>query len=67
MQTKLRVEGVTCSHCENTVIKALSAINGVTNVSVDLIEKMVTVIHDENTNEESLKNEIEEQGYNVVK
>ena len=66
MQTKLKVEGMSCSHCENAVKKAVSAISGVTDVSVDLKAKTVTVAHGGNVTADIIKNAIEEQGYDVV-
>ena len=66
MQTKLKVEGMSCSHCENAVKTAVSALNGVTDVDVDLKNGFVLVTHDENATESIIKNEIEEQGYDVV-
>ena len=66
MRTKLKVEGMSCSHCENTVKKAVSKIAGVTEVTVDLTGKTVTVTHDENVTFDRIKNEIEEQGYDVL-
>ena len=65
MQTTLKVEGMSCSHCENAIKKAVSRINGVTAVMVDLAGKTVTVTHDETVIVDTLKNEIEEQGYDV--
>ena len=66
MQTNLKVEGMSCSHCENTVKKAVLAIGGVTEVVVDLGKKTVTVTHGENVMFDMIKNEIEEQGYDVI-
>ena len=66
MQTKFNVDGMTCSHCENAVKNAVSAISGVTEVKVDLAGKMVTVIHNESVTSDAVKNEIEEQGYDAV-
>ncbi len=66
MQTTLNVEGMSCSHCENAVKKAVSAIGGVTEVAVDLANKTVTVTHDDGVSVEAIKGEIEDQGYDVV-
>ncbi len=66
MQTKLNVEGMSCSHCENAVKNAVSTISGVSEVLVDLKGKTVTVTHDENVTIESIKSEIEDQGYDIV-
>lgn len=66
MQTKIKVEGMTCSHCENAVNKAVSAISGVANVIVDLAEKTATVTHNDKVTADIIKREIEEQGYDVI-
>lgn len=65
MQTKFNVEGMSCSHCENSVKKAVSAISGVSNVEVDLKGKTVTVTHEETVSLDSIKSAIDEQGYDV--
>lgn len=66
MQTKLNVEGMSCSHCENAVKKALTAISGVSAVEVDIKNKTVTVTHDESVSVDKIKSEIEDQGYDVI-
>ncbi len=67
MQTVLKVDGMSCSHCENAVKGAVSAINGVTAVAVDLAAKTVTVSHNDSVDVSAIANAIEEQGYDVVK
>jgi copper chaperone len=37
----LNVEGMSCSHCENTVKKSVGDLNGVDSVNVDLEGKKV--------------------------
>jgi copper chaperone len=64
--TILNVEGMSCSHCVNAVEKAVGALDGVSEVNVDLDSKKVTVDHDEKVTLESIKNAIEDQGYDVV-
>ncbi len=66
MQTILKVEGMSCSHCENAVNTALTAISAVSNVTVDLQGKTVTVEHQESVSREVLANTIEDQGFDVV-
>jgi len=62
----LDVEGMSCSHCENAVKKAVGALNGVGSISVDLKGKKVTVEYDsEKVTVESIKDAIEDQGYDV--
>ena len=66
MQTRFHVEGMTCSHCENSVKTAVLALEGVTDVTVGLVEKSVTVTHDESLQAAMIQREIEEQGFDVI-
>ena len=66
MQTILNVEGMSCSHCENAVKRAVSAIKGVSAVEVDLAGKTVTVSHGENVGVDTIKAKIEEEGYEII-
>lgn len=60
----LKVEGMSCNHCVNSIEGALRNI-GVTG-KVDLKSGTVQVQYDENNvNLEKIKQEIEEQGYDV--
>lgn len=62
----LNVEGMSCSHCEKAVMKAVGALTGVKNVVVSLKDKTVTVEHDpDKASLEQIKHEIEDQGYEV--
>lgn len=64
---KLSVEGMSCSHCERAIKNALSELNGVSDIEVDLSEKTVTVKYDEDLiTEINLKEVIEDVGYDVV-
>ena len=63
----LNVEGMSCSHCENAVKKAVGALEGVDSVAVDLAGKTATVEFDGGkVSLADIKNAIEEQGYDVV-
>lgn len=66
-KTVLNVEGMSCSHCEKTVKKSAGALDGVTEVTVDLKKKTVTVTYeDTKVSVADIKKAIEEQGYEVV-
>ncbi|MHB1152510.1 MAG: copper ion binding protein [Eubacteriales bacterium] len=66
-KTVLNVEGMSCSHCEKTVKKSVGAVEGVTEVTVDLKKKTVTVVfEDTKVSIADIKKEIEEQGYEVM-
>ena len=44
METKIfSVRGMHCAHCEDAVTRELTAVDGVTEVAVDLETKLVTV------------------------
>lgn len=68
MTTKtLNVQGMSCSHCVQTIERALKGIAGVSAVHVDLAKGTVTVTYDEaSVGEAKLKEAIEEAGYDVV-
>jgi copper chaperone CopZ len=57
---------MSCSHCANAVTKALTGIDGVVDVAVDLKEKTVAVKHEESVLPEMLKMRIEDLGFDVV-
>ena len=62
----LNVEGMSCSHCENSIKKAVGSLNGVGNVIVDLSGKKVTIEFDpEKVSVDIIKDTIEDQGYDI--
>jgi Cu+-exporting ATPase len=63
----LNVNGMSCSHCENTIKKHVGGLNGVDNVAVDLEAKKVTVEYDpDKVTIDTIKETIEDQGYEVA-
>ncbi|MCL6591697.1 MAG: copper chaperone CopZ [Firmicutes bacterium] len=65
-QVVLEVEGMTCNHCVNSVKNAVGALAGVEKVAVDLKAKKVTVnFQAEAVTVETIKEAIEDQGYEV--
>ncbi|MFA6178064.1 MAG: heavy-metal-associated domain-containing protein [Candidatus Methylopumilus sp.] len=67
MQTEhLKVTGMTCSGCSNSVTRALRAITGVGDVNVSLSTGEATVQYDEGlTSPDQLKSAVKEAGYGV--
>ena len=47
-QEKIKVEGMTCQHCVETITDALNNITGLNTVNVDLVKKEVSVKFNEN-------------------
>lgn len=66
-KTVLKVEGMSCSHCEKAIKKAVGTLDGVGEVTVDLKKKTVTVEYEAlKVSIDSIKNEIIDQGYDVI-
>ena len=48
LQETIKVEGMTCQHCVQTITEALNNITGLNAVNVDLVNKEVSVKFNEN-------------------
>lgn len=67
MKETILVEGMTCKHCEKSVNDALTKIEGVDKVEIDLDTGKVDVSFDGSlVTLDSLKETIDGQGYDVV-
>jgi copper chaperone len=66
-QETIKVEGMSCMHCQLRVKKAVEAVEGVQRVDVNLQTKQVTVDYEEGkVNLEKVKAAIRETGYEPV-
>ena len=65
MKKILKVEGMSCGHCEKAVKDALNELPEVTNVIVNLEEKKVEV-EGNNLDDKVLREAIDEAGYEVL-
>ena len=64
----LKVEGMTCQHCVQTITDALAKIAGTNKVAVDLDKKEVQVDYNgEKTNLQEISDKIVEVGFELVK
>lgn len=65
MTKVIKIEGMNCMHCVGAVKKALSGIEGVKDITVDLQAKkaMVEAI---NVSDDVLKEVVEDAGYDVI-
>jgi copper ion binding protein len=66
MTKSLKVEGMHCEHCAAAVTAAVSALQGISGVQVDLAGKSVAYETDGTTPLETIKKAIEDQGYDVL-
>ena len=65
-QELIKVEGITCQHCVQTITKALKSISGLSSIDVFLDNKEVSVHFDENeTNLHEITNKIAEVGFEL--
>lgn len=67
INVKVKVTGITCSMCSNSVNKALSTLNFVDKIDVDLENAIFTLSFKPNTsvNIDEIKNKIEGAGFSV--
>lgn len=66
MEKTLKIEGMMCMHCQKHVTEALSKMDGVTEVNVDLEAKTAVVKAGRDIPEAEFKAVIEEAGYELV-
>ncbi|MDR1940566.1 MAG: copper chaperone CopZ [Clostridiales bacterium] len=63
----LKVGGMSCGHCEAAIKKALTGLNGVEEVTVNLNKKTVETRYDEALiSLSAIKKAIEDQGYEIL-
>lgn len=56
--TLMTVPDMMCGHCEKTIRNALSTLQGVEVITVDLAAKTVTVTHDDSVSAQQLLNTV---------
>ena len=66
MKKKILIEGMSCGHCVNHVKEALSELNGVTNVDVNLASKTAIIEATVDIEDKDIKFAIDDAGYEVV-
>ena len=66
-QTTLTVPDISCEHCEHTITEALSPVQGVRSVKVDIPAKLVLLDYDEAlVGVDKMKAILEEEDYPVA-
>lgn len=66
MRKQLFIEGMMCQNCVKHVTKALTGVDGVSDISVNLEGKSATIQAEESVKDEALKAAIAEAGYEVT-
>jgi P-type Cu+ transporter len=67
MQVELKIEGMMCAHCQKHVHDALSKMDGVTEVKVDLEGKNASVSATKDISQAEFSKVITDAGYTLVK
>lgn len=65
MNSYVKIRGMSCRHCVMAVRKALSALDGVKEVEVNLEKGEASISHDKPIDLEEVRKTIEESGYEV--
>lgn len=66
-QTTLKIKGMTCDHCKAAVTNALTELEGVQDVEVNVKEGTAKVAYNASSVSISDMNDaVEEQGYDIV-
>jgi copper ion binding protein len=66
MKKKILVEGMSCGHCVSHVKEALSELDGVSSVDVNLAAKTAVIEATTDVNDKDIKFAIEDAGYEVA-
>lgn len=59
----LKVNGMTCKHCEITIENSLKLVNNILYVKADRGKKMVKIYYEDEIDINHIKNIIEENGF----
>lgn len=63
---KIKVSGMSCQHCAMAVTKALTTVEGVKNVQVDLSSGVVTFDDEKNVDSKLIAAAVNKAGYDIV-
>ena len=66
MKEVLKVEGMSCNHCVNSIETSVGELAGVSAVKVDLGKNEVSVEFDNAATLAQIKETIEDQGYDLA-
>jgi copper chaperone CopZ len=63
METTIYIQNLKCGGCSNTITKNVSAIQNISNVTVNVEESSVTFRYETETNLAEVKNKLHSLGY----
>lgn len=62
--TTIKIKGMSCQHCANSTRKSLEAINGISNVQIDLVKNEATF--DGKVDIQTVKEAITKIGFELI-
>lgn len=66
MKKRISIEGMNCNHCVNHVKEALSELNGVSNLEVNLAAKYAVIEANADVKDDDIRFVIDDAGYEVI-
>ena len=66
MATILKVKGMSCQHCVMSVTKALSQLEGIKNIQVDLAKGEVRFDNSKEVTSNRIEKAIQDAGYEII-
>lgn len=66
VKTSIKVAGMTCQHCVNSVTEEVSGLSGVISVNIDLASGNVEIESESNLATADLESAVQDAGYEVV-
>ena len=66
MNKEIGIEGMSCQHCVKSATKALMAVEGISDVTVDLDKKNAVFHADANVTDDMIKAAIAEEDFEVT-
>lgn len=63
--TTIKIKGMSCEHCVMRVTKALSGIDGIKNVQVDLASGQATFDEEKPVDRKVIEEQVRKAGYDV--
>jgi len=62
---RVKVKGMSCQHCVNSVAKALQQVDGIRNVEVSLDQGEARYEEDKTVDREAVRKAVQDAGYDV--
>ncbi len=66
MKEELRVKGMSCNHCVQSITEALKKLKNIKKVNVDLEKEIVEIEYRKSINLDKVKEIIEDLGFDVI-